>query len=161
MVPEITASAAYKADGLIAITFDQAPQTGPNADPSSCCDTPAVSEPDGRRDGPSGPSGPAVQAAPAARPARPARRELPGPPAQLVRPCPTAGTVSPTGGGGQVGLLLISKFVKPGTINTVGYFNHFSLLRSIEQLFSIDETGYASAPTTPTFDTTVYTAFSG
>jgi len=29
VVPEIEASAAYKADGLIAITFDQAPQTGP------------------------------------------------------------------------------------------------------------------------------------
>ncbi len=41
VVPEIMNSAAYKADGLILITFAQAPQTGPNADPSSCCDQPA------------------------------------------------------------------------------------------------------------------------
>ena len=38
VVPEIERSPAYKADGLIAVTFDQAPQTGPNADPSACCD---------------------------------------------------------------------------------------------------------------------------
>src|ERR1019366_6336896 len=40
IVPEIEQSAAYKADGLIAITADQAPQTGADADPSSCCDNP-------------------------------------------------------------------------------------------------------------------------
>ena len=42
VVPEIKRSAAYKDDGLIAITFDQAPQTGPNADPSACCSSPAT-----------------------------------------------------------------------------------------------------------------------
>ncbi len=38
--PEIEASPAYKAGGLIAITFDQAPQSGPDADSSGCCDNP-------------------------------------------------------------------------------------------------------------------------
>jgi phosphatidylinositol-3-phosphatase len=38
VLPEIEHSPAYRADGLIAITFDQAPQTGLNADPSACCD---------------------------------------------------------------------------------------------------------------------------
>ncbi len=37
VVPEIQASAAYREGGLIAITFDQAPQTGPGADSSGCC----------------------------------------------------------------------------------------------------------------------------
>ncbi len=40
VIPEIEASPAYKHDGMIVVTFDQAPQTGPNADSSSCCDQP-------------------------------------------------------------------------------------------------------------------------
>ena len=62
----------------------------------------------------------------------------------------------PTGGGGKVGLLLISDFVKAGSENTLGYYNHFSLLRSIENLFSLDPLGYAAQPTLPSFDKTVY-----
>ena len=50
VVPEIEASAAYKADGLIVITFDQAPQTGPHADPSACCRQPDVPESPGAPD---------------------------------------------------------------------------------------------------------------
>jgi hypothetical protein len=42
VVREITASPAYEEEGgLIAITFAQAPQTGPTADAGSCCGTPA------------------------------------------------------------------------------------------------------------------------
>jgi hypothetical protein len=40
VVPEIESSAAYKANGLIAITFDNAPQTGTGKDSSSCCNNP-------------------------------------------------------------------------------------------------------------------------
>jgi hypothetical protein len=39
-VPEILASKAYKQDGLLAITVDQAPSTGEYADSSSCCGQP-------------------------------------------------------------------------------------------------------------------------
>ena len=42
LVPQIEASAAYKDGGLIAITFDQAPQAGPGADAGSCCDQPTA-----------------------------------------------------------------------------------------------------------------------
>ena len=41
VVPEIKKSPAYKDGGMIAITFDQAPQTGEYADPSACCASPA------------------------------------------------------------------------------------------------------------------------
>ena len=41
VVPEIKRSPAYKDGGMIAITFDQAPQTGRYADPSACCSSPA------------------------------------------------------------------------------------------------------------------------
>jgi hypothetical protein len=40
VVPEILASPAYKDEGVLFITFDQAPQSGPNADDSSCCSNP-------------------------------------------------------------------------------------------------------------------------
>jgi hypothetical protein len=69
--------------------------------------------------------------------------------------------VVPTGGGGQVGLLLISSYVKANTTNTLGTYNHYSLLKSIEDLFSLQATGYAGTPTLPVFDKTVYTAFTG
>ena len=65
-------------------------------------------------------------------------------------PAPTApltgGSTTPTGGGGQIGLLLISKYVKPGSEDTLDYFNHYSLLGSVEQLFTLDRIGYAADP---------------
>ncbi len=122
LIPQITASEAYKQGGLIAITFDQAPQTGPAADPSSCCGTPAY------------PNLPPVAATP-----------------------PT-GPVKPSGGGGRVGLLLLSPYVKPGTVNQSGFYNHFSLLASIEDLFSLTRLGYASDSAVPVFDSTIYNA---
>lgn len=45
-------------------------------------------------------------------------------------------------GGGRVGALLLSKFVKAGTVDDTEY-DHFALLRSIEDLFSLDPLGYA------------------
>ena len=40
VVPEILASKAYKQNGLLAITVDDAPATGEYADSSSCCGQP-------------------------------------------------------------------------------------------------------------------------
>jgi hypothetical protein len=40
VVPEIERSAAYKDDGLILITFDEAPQSGPDGSTASCCGEP-------------------------------------------------------------------------------------------------------------------------
>jgi hypothetical protein len=66
------------------------------------------------------------------------------------------GQTTPTGGGGQVGLLLISKYVKGGTIDTLDYFNHFSLLNGIEALFKLKPLGYAADPALPRFVDTIY-----
>lgn len=68
------------------------------------------------------------------------------------------GPVKPTGGGGRVGLLLLSSFVAPGTVNESGYFNHFSLLRSIEELFELEPLGYAAEEALTPFDAGVYNA---
>lgn len=127
VVPEITASPAYQSEGgLIAITFDQAPQAGPEPDTSSCCATPEYPN-------------------------------LPAPP-PATEPAAT-GPVKPTGGGGQVGMLLISPYVSPGTIvGETAYYNHFSFLRSVEELFDLELLGYAAEPALAGFDSTVYDA---
>ena len=46
-------------------------------------------------------------------------------------------------GGGKVGAVMVSPFIKPGTISDVDY-NHYSLLRTSEDLFGLDHLGYAA-----------------
>lgn len=129
VVPEITASPAYKEEGgLIAITFDQAPQAGPAADSSSCCGTPEY------------PNLPAP-----AQPAASAEPTAPGP-------------VKPTGGGGRVGMLLLSPYVAPGSVDETAYYNHFSFLRSVEELLGQEPLGYAADPVLTGFDSSVFDA---
>lgn len=100
VVPEILASKAYKQNGLLIITVDEAPTTGEYADSSSCCSQPSY---------------------------------------------PNLHSSSGTGsGGGEVGALLLSPFVKGGKISQDTY-NHFSLLRTIESLFGLRHLGYAGA----------------
>ena len=53
-----------------------------------------------------------------------------------------ASAALPAEGGGQVGALLLSPFVKGGVTNQEAY-NHFSLLRTIEDLFKLKHLGYA------------------
>jgi hypothetical protein len=126
VVPKIVASPAYELEGgLIAITFDQAPQEGEAADSSSCCATPEYPN-------------------------------LP-PPAASTEPA-TPGPVKPTGGGGQVGMLLISPYVAAGTVDESAYYNHFAFLRSVEELLGLEPLGYAAEPALTAFDSTVYDA---
>jgi phosphatidylinositol-3-phosphatase len=56
-------------------------------------------------------------------------------------------------GGGRVGAVLISRWIRPGTVNSTPY-NHYSQLRSIEQLFGLNPLGGAS--TAPAFGPDVY-----
>ncbi|MCU1461355.1 MAG: phosphoesterase family protein [Acidimicrobiales bacterium] len=46
-------------------------------------------------------------------------------------------------GGGQTGAVLLSPFITPGTVSTVSY-NHYSYLRSVEDLFGLAHLGYAA-----------------
>jgi hypothetical protein len=120
VIPAITASAAYREGGLIAITSAEAPQAGERADPSACC-------------------------------AYPEYKNLPA--AEVVE-----GTVPGTrakGGGGRVGMLLLSPFVKPGTVNETTY-NHFTLLLTIEELFELEKLGYANEAALLPFDSGVF-----
>ncbi|MHB8680480.1 MAG: alkaline phosphatase family protein [Acidimicrobiales bacterium] len=58
-------------------------------------------------------------------------------------------------GGGKVGAVVLSPFVKGGTVSNVAY-NHYSLLGSLEDVFGLGRLGYAAdVPTT--FGSDVYT----
>jgi phosphatidylinositol-3-phosphatase len=97
LVPEITASRAYKNGGLIVVTFDES-----DSGAQSCCGEP----------------------------------QFPG--------TPNNGGLTALGrGGGKVGAVLLSPYIKPGTVNPTPY-NHFSLLRSVEDLFGVGHLGYAA-----------------
>lgn len=58
-------------------------------------------------------------------------------------------------GGGRTGTLLISPFIEPGSVNDTGY-NHYSFLRSVENLFGLDYLGYAGQPGLRAFGADVY-----
>jgi hypothetical protein len=61
----------------------------------------------------------------------------------------------PPSGGGQVGALLLSPFVKAGTVDQDPY-NHFALLRTIEDLFGLRHLGYAGAAGVNSFGAAVF-----
>jgi hypothetical protein len=141
VVPEIERSAAYREGGLIAITFDRAPQSGPEADSSGCCLSAAYPNLPAGATGSTGATGAA------------------GVPTTTTTTTSSAAPSGGTSGGGKVGLLLISKYVKPGSVNALGQYNHFALLLSIEKLFELQPLGYAASPGLLPFDTTVYNAY--
>jgi hypothetical protein len=57
---------------------------------------------------------------------------------------PSPGGQSPGPGGGKVGAVLLSPYIRPGTVTQTSY-NHYSLLRSFEDLFGLAHLGYAAA----------------
>jgi phosphatidylinositol-3-phosphatase len=82
--------------------------------------------------------------------------QYPNLPVEAAAPEATPGPVKPSGGGGRVGLLLISPFVAPGSVNESGYYNHYSLLLSLSELFELQAPGYASEIALTPFDSSVY-----
>jgi len=63
-------------------------------------------------------------------------------------------------GGGSVGALLLSPYVKGGTTSQEK-FNHFSLLRTIEDLFALKHLGYAGLSAVKSFEPAMFTAGKG
>ena len=59
-------------------------------------------------------------------------------------------------GGGRVGAVLLSPFIKPGTVSTVPY-NHYSMLRTIEDIFGVSHLGDAAMPQAKPFGSDVFT----
>jgi hypothetical protein len=52
---------------------------------------------------------------------------------------------TPGFGGDRVGGVLLSPFLKPGTVSNVP-FNHYSMLKTVEDIFGLDHLGYAGQP---------------
>lgn len=98
-VPAILNSPAYRQDGVLIITFDEA-----DADSSGSLDASATTS------------------------------EVAGPNASMP------GITGP--GGGRVGSVILSPFVAPGTTNATQY-NHYALLKTIENFFGLAYLGYA------------------
>jgi hypothetical protein len=113
-VPRITGSAAFKRDGLLLITFDEAEAEGATADASACCNE-----------------------------------------AQFPN-TPNNGGPVPGRGGGRVGAVALSPFIRAGTVTNRPY-NHFSFLRSAEALFGLPFLGYAGSPDPGSFGSDVFT----
>lgn len=96
-VPRILASPAYRASGLLVVTFDES--DSPDSDSTSCC---------------AEPTGP-----------------------NTVMP----GIEGP--GGGRTGTVLLSPCLTPATQDDAPY-NHYSLLRTTEDVFGLGHLGYAN-----------------
>ncbi len=183
VVPEILASPAYHKGGLLIITTDQAPTTGEYADSSSCCmqprfPAPAAPSPPTLPAGTTNavtttPTTPASATAGAGLPAATAPSTTAPPSSSPTTTTPAATTPAvttpaastpsiklPPTGGGQVGALLISPFVKPATFDQEP-FNDFSLLRTIENLFGLPPLGYAATRGLSSLEASVFSAWSG
>ncbi len=74
---------------------------------------------------------------------------------------PLPGAVYPPGmsgpGGGRIGALVLSPFVRAGTVSQEQY-NHYSLLRTVAMLFALPPLGYAADPDLRTFGADVFSA---
>jgi hypothetical protein len=70
---------------------------------------------------------------------------------------PNPGGTTQGNGGGRIGAVLLSQYVQPGTTDATPY-NHYSLLRSIEDIFGLDHLGFAAAPGLEPFGSDVYNA---
>jgi phosphatidylinositol-3-phosphatase len=133
-VPIITAAPAFKLDGLLIVTFDE-------SDESS-----VAAKPEGGHiytfDGAS------------------CCNQQPGPNLAAFPQHQSFGAdeyVMGSFGGDRIGAVLLSRFIKPGTVSKTGY-NHYSLLRSVEDLFHLDgHLGYAGQDGLASFGPDIFT----
>jgi len=124
-VPRILASPAYRQDGLLIVTFDE-----------SSFVTPSVS-----RNPTTGQTTVTVT-----YPGQTCCHQQPGPNLAGVRPSTMTVVNTPSVvtnlvmqdfGGDRIGAVLVSPFIVPGSTSATPY-NHYSLLRSLEDIFRVD-----------------------
>lgn len=122
-VPKIMAAPAYQKDGLLIITFDESNYTQTTSTNASTGQTTVT----------------------LTFPGASCCNQQPGPNTGAFRPATLHLLTSPTliqnivingFGGDQIGALLLSPFIKPGSNSSVAY-NHYALLRSLEDIYGI------------------------
>jgi phosphatidylinositol-3-phosphatase len=68
---------------------------------------------------------------------------------------PNPGGDTPGPGGGRTGAVMLSQFIHPGTVSDTPY-NHYSLLKSFEDIFGLGYLGYAGQSGLQAFGSDVY-----
>jgi hypothetical protein len=63
-------------------------------------------------------------------------------------------------GGGDVGAVLLSPCIAPGTVSMTPY-NHYTMLRSVEDIFGLAHIGYAQLPGEQSFGSDIFTRSCG
>ncbi len=139
LIPQILDSPAYKKDGLIIINFDEggrgeiqktATGTVVTSYGAACCN---------QQEGPNlGKTYPVVR--------------------QRMSNGSLITVKTDNFGGDRTGALLLSRYIRPGTVSDVPY-NHYSLLKSLEEIFGIHEyLGYAGQKGLVAFGSDVFTS---
>jgi hypothetical protein len=134
-VPFILASAAFQKDGLLIVTFDEA-DIDVHTDKATGQRILTKGDVSACCDEPKGPNIP--------------------PGAMVFGKTPDQGPGVLGPGGGRIGAVLVSRFIRPGTVSATPY-NHYALLRSIEDAFGLDHLGYAGRPEVKPFGPDVFT----
>jgi hypothetical protein len=68
---------------------------------------------------------------------------------------PNNGGPVPGQGGGRIGAVVVSPFTEPGSVNPTAY-NHYALLRTIEDIFGLGHLGFAGRPGLKAFGSDVF-----
>jgi hypothetical protein len=126
LIDRIKSSKAYHDGGLIVVTFDEA-EVRKDLAPDDESDADTALDPDW---------------------ADSCCSEQPAP--GWTEPGLVPGHDGKESGGGRVGAILISRFIKPSGYDAHQY-NHYSMLRSIEDLFGLSHLGYAKQSGLNTF----------
>jgi phosphatidylinositol-3-phosphatase len=156
LVPAIMASPAYEEGGMILITSAQAPQAGENADPSGCCLAPSYPNLVAAGIQPAPTTAPSTSA-PKTSTSQTSTTEAAAELEEEAEPTRyTEESVVETGGGGKVGLLMISPYVEAGKVEEFEYANHFTLLKSLEKMFGVEPLGYATEAEMPTLSPSLF-----
>lgn len=149
LIPKITASPAYKQDGLIAIVWDEANfyTTSPYADYSACCNEP-------NQPGASGLNGVTgevnllfhkIKITPGSFKLLGAFGDSDNGVADYLKEAFKHHGLEGQPGGGDSGAILLSPFIQGGTVSNQPY-NHYSLLATIQRIFGLARTGNAADP---------------
>ncbi|PXW23446.1 alkaline phosphatase family protein [Paraburkholderia caballeronis] len=152
-VPKITSSPAFKKDGLLIINFDEssyAPTNGldtttnPPTLTLAFTGTTCCSQQPGPNLGAFPQTSDAISTVPGSALGMPSVPQV------------TVNLTKQSFGGDQTGAVLISPFIKPGTVSTVPY-NHYSMLKSIEDIFGLSHLGYAGQAGLVGFGSDIFT----